>query len=183
MASLENQKFGKLTVVSYIYTKNRNKYWNCVCECGNNTIVPTASLKRKKRSTKSCGCLQRHLTRISKGRIKYSKGEACCWSLYLSYKRNSKKRNIDFKLFYDFFKKITKKKCHYCNVKPNQKHTIEGTNGSYIYNGIDRINSNIGYLELNSKPCCKDCNYAKRLMSEKEFYNWIKRVYNHIGSA
>lgn len=33
--SLLSEKFGKLTVVSYDGVKNKNSYWMCQCECGN----------------------------------------------------------------------------------------------------------------------------------------------------
>lgn len=58
---LTGQKFGRLTVTGYSHTTNRKPYWHCVCECGNTTIVYGADLK--KGHTKSCGCLQRKITR------------------------------------------------------------------------------------------------------------------------
>lgn len=46
-------------------------------------------------------------------------------------------------------------------------------------NGIDRVDSNIGYTKDNSVPCCKYCNFAKHTMSEDDFYVWVKRVYEY----
>ena len=34
---------------------------------------------------------------------------------YPEYKNNAKKRNIEFKISVEFFKKITNQPCHYCN--------------------------------------------------------------------
>lgn len=34
--------------------------WNCVCECGNTTVVSSSQLKSRK--TQSCGCLQKQRT-------------------------------------------------------------------------------------------------------------------------
>lgn len=67
--SLLGRRFGRLTVTALEpnYTKNRNTKWLCRCDCGNETIVRAASLKRS--YTKSCGCLnteQRH-TNYSRG--------------------------------------------------------------------------------------------------------------------
>lgn len=56
--SVENligQKFNRLTVISQAESKNQRRYWNCLCECGNNTIVTTSKLKNG--HTKSCGCI------------------------------------------------------------------------------------------------------------------------------
>ena len=99
-------------------------------------------------------------------------------SLYGSYKKSAKKRRLEFKITIDQFKNIILKNCTYCGIKPSQIHKKIGTNGELKYNGIDRIDSKLGYVSNNLTPCCKTCNYAKRQMSKKEFYNWIERVYN-----
>lgn len=55
MHDLTNQKFGKLTVKSMV--KNPQKMgWscNCICECGNESIIESRNLKGG--LTKSCGC-------------------------------------------------------------------------------------------------------------------------------
>lgn len=53
---LTNQKFGKLTVVSFNSHCNRRRtYWNCICECGKEVVVETAHLSSG--HTKSCGCI------------------------------------------------------------------------------------------------------------------------------
>lgn len=58
--NLIGQKFGRLTVISraedIINKSGKHIYmWNCICECGKNTVVNSSSLKRG--HTKSCGCL------------------------------------------------------------------------------------------------------------------------------
>ena len=56
--SLEQQRFGKLIVVSKVGTDKRGcLLWECLCECGNTTIVNGAKLKNG--HTRSCGCLAR----------------------------------------------------------------------------------------------------------------------------
>ena len=47
-------RYGKLLVVSFAYTKNANAYWNCQCDCGKTTIVRGNALRTG--STCSCGC-------------------------------------------------------------------------------------------------------------------------------
>ena len=51
---LTGQVFGKLTVVSPNAVKKY--YWDCLCECGNETTVAGSSLISG--GTKACGCLQ-----------------------------------------------------------------------------------------------------------------------------
>ena len=51
---LLGQKFGRLTVVSEAPKKNGRIRWNCVCDCGNRTVVMAYSLRNG--HTQSCGC-------------------------------------------------------------------------------------------------------------------------------
>lgn len=60
MAKAENlidRRYGKLIVVSRANNRGGKHAWNCICDCGNSTIVSSANLK-KSNGTKSCGCLK-----------------------------------------------------------------------------------------------------------------------------
>lgn len=47
------------------------------------------------------------------------------------------------------------------------------------HNGIDRLNSSIGYEVDNCVPCCYICNRAKAQLDDKTFLNHITKIYNH----
>jgi hypothetical protein len=51
------QRFGKLTVLAFAGVRNRNRYWVCRCDCGNETAVREHRLLHGK--TRSCACLRR----------------------------------------------------------------------------------------------------------------------------
>lgn len=51
---LTGQRFGRLTVIERANTGKPRGWWKCLCDCGNETIVQSDSLRRG--STKSCGC-------------------------------------------------------------------------------------------------------------------------------
>ena len=57
---LTGQKFGRLTVVRLSGRKASNRFWHCVCECGNRTETDGGKLKNGE--TKSCGCFRREFT-------------------------------------------------------------------------------------------------------------------------
>lgn len=62
---LTGKIFGRLTVIArtedYISPKGvRMPQWQCLCECGNTCIVTSNNLKKKK-GTRSCGCLQKEI--------------------------------------------------------------------------------------------------------------------------
>lgn len=51
---ITNQKFGKLTAIKKMPSKNGKTYWLCVCDCGKEKVVQTCHLIDGR--TKSCGC-------------------------------------------------------------------------------------------------------------------------------
>lgn len=74
---LSGERFGRLFVVKRVENNNKGyAQWLCKCDCGKETIVVTANLKRG--HTKSCGCLRKDNT----------SGEKC--SLYKHGKYNTK---------------------------------------------------------------------------------------------
>lgn len=50
-------RYGRLIAISFV----GNKRWKCLCDCGNITTVATGEMVSG--STRSCGCLQRELSR------------------------------------------------------------------------------------------------------------------------
>ena len=55
---LTGQRFGRLIIIK---SKDRSIIYECLCDCGNIKNINGHSLKRGR--TKSCGCLQRELTK------------------------------------------------------------------------------------------------------------------------
>ena len=58
----------------------------------------------------------------------------------------------------------------------------KGRNSTYIYNGIDRIDSDKGYKIGNVVSCCKQCNYAKGKQSQPNFIEWIKSCFDSLSA-
>lgn len=56
---LTNQKFARLRVIKFAHKKNRNIYWLCRCECGNEITCQSSHLLSK--SIQSCGCLRQEM--------------------------------------------------------------------------------------------------------------------------
>lgn len=82
---------------------------------------------------------------------------------YNLYKYCAKKRGIIWDLSVTIFSNYWQKNCYYCGDK------IETI-------GIDRIDSNLGYIPDNIIPCCKICNQMKSNMSLNEFYDHIIKI-------
>lgn len=168
-SDLTGMKIGRLTVLKKVNTSGRSM-WLCKCDCGNEKVVRATALKRMK--TLSCGCLI-HDT------LSLPEGEAAFNRLYENYSNNSKNRGISFELDKNSFREITKENCYYCGSKPSYIMKSKHKTGTYIYNGIDRVDNTLGYVLENVVPCCGICNKAKMAMSREDFLSWIEKVYNH----
>lgn len=88
---------------------------------------------------------------------------------YGSYKYVCKRKGIKLNLDIDEFIDFIYQKCFYCGKIPDFKHP----------NGIDRKNQNLGYDLDNCVPCCTECNYMKRKMSDKEFIEKCSQISNY----
>jgi hypothetical protein len=178
--------FNKLTIISFaVYkdrktTKSRDAFWNCNCSCGTkNVLVSNSNLISG--HVKSCGCYMiEKLKVLHKNNIKL---HAPFYSVLKEYTNGAKIRNLSFDLNETQFKKITKSNCYYCNEPPS---TIKYKNGKYefkgepyIYNGIDRVDNDKGYILENCVSCCRDCNWMKGVLNKEKFFKKIKEIYNY----
>jgi len=92
------------------------------------------------------------------------------------YKANAKRRGILFTLTDSEMRTLTSQICVYCGVEPRQVMCDKDANGPYIYNGVDRIDSSIGYILSNCTTACKFCNKAKTNMSVIDWLEWLNRI-------
>jgi hypothetical protein len=178
MKDLTGQRFGSLVAVRLAKEHNHNHtlMWVCQCECGR--VVNRASTKLRNKEIRSCGCKERERE------VRTAPGESGCKSLLASYKGAAKRRNLEFDVSYYEFKQLTKQSCYYCDAIPSSiqygSMGIRKEYGAYLYNGIDRIDNNQGYIKGNMVTCCIHCNRAKHTRTHDDFVNWISQVYNHL---
>lgn len=179
---LSNKRFGKLVVISRNGNdKHRRAKWLCQCDCGN--TITTIAQNLINGGTRSCGCY--HSMEVST-RLKgipvliLSEGQAAFNILYGRYKKSAEKRGLSFNLTKEQFRELTNKNCYYCGGTPNQVIFKRDANGVYTYNGIDRVNNEIGYEIENCVSCCKHCNIMKNSFNKDEFKNHIIKIYNHL---
>lgn len=185
---LTNLKFNKLTTLR-IGSKTKNGWkWVFKCDCGIEKEILGSLVKHG--YIRSCGCLigSNHIKATSKA-LNRPKGAAGLDILYCNLKYTAFSRNKTFELSKQDIYDIVTKNCHYCNATPYKKTTInnrkwglESTkeHGAFIHNGIDRKDSNIGYILDNCIPCCKTCNFMKSILSYKEFLNHIVSIIKHL---
>jgi len=176
---LTGKKFNRLKVIKRVYpnTKYGRVRWLCKCDCGTEKIIPANHLTNN--DIKSCGCYKREEARENPHhRLPLSVSNMR--QAILTYKMSAKRRGVKYGLTVEQFKDITQKDCFYCGSKPSNIYKNKQSNGEYIYNGIDRIDNNKGYIIDNIVPCCKSCNSAKGILTLQEFQDWVKRLYNKM---
>jgi hypothetical protein len=69
---ITGQKFNRLTVIERSHFKNKNTYWKCICECGNETIIRGRAIRNGE--TKSCGCLNKEVVSKNSKTLKLKHG-------------------------------------------------------------------------------------------------------------
>lgn len=149
----------------------------CICVCGKTVYKKGVSLRHYPNS--SCGC--------KRGKWQYlGENKSLRNSLYLAYKTNAVKRKVKFLLSREEVFTFFKLPCFYCGITNSNSIKTRRRKGRkelkdrleiYQYNGIDRLDSNIGYELSNCVACCKKCNIAKSNYSLEEFKEWVKSVY------
>jgi hypothetical protein len=173
------QKYGKLTVQEQV-DRNPSGHirWLCNCECGGTAIVTSCNLRNG--HTQSCGCLRKQRGRenfaLGSQANRLPSGIAAKNALYARYRNGAQNRQLQWDLTKKDFEQLTQGNCFYCNREPEQENNVQSNTGSYIYNGIDRVNNSKGYTTGNCVSCCKQCNIAKGTLSLEEFLEWINKV-------
>lgn len=95
------------------------------------------------------------------------------------YKRNAESRGLEFCLTEDEFRQLTSEPCYYCGEPPSKIKRSNASRGSYIHNGIDRVDNGKGYTMSNCVACCEICNKSKMTQTKEEFLAWVAKVYKH----
>jgi len=181
---------GKVEIVDFDKVEEGNGrniyYYKYKCICGNIESAPKYSLlqSKKSRNTYCCSkCRKNKLSEWAKtAKVKYNDPvEGKCSILFSNYRTKCKRKKWEFELTFEQFKQLVTSNCHYCNLEPNKcrmdrSKSRQGISRIY-FNGIDRLNSLLGYSIMNVVPCCEDCNKAKRNLSYQQFLNLIKRIY------
>jgi hypothetical protein len=160
----------------------RRPQWICKCTCGNTRIVQQNWLKRfdccvecankrtLRQNTERVLSLNTNLDSIR------APGEVGLRIVFGKYQAHAHKKNREFKLTLEQFKNITSSNCYYCGSVPSKTQTVGKKlktimRSEYNYNGIDRVNNQVGYTIDNCVPCCSTCNFMKRDFRVNEFLN------------
>lgn len=178
---LVGERFGSLVVLSRGEDrlcvlsngeKAVRKVWMCECDCGVQREFNQSDILRiLSKNIMGCGykCPYRIVARQEK-RISGLDG------VYNEYKKNANKRGYTWHLSKDDFLEITQKACFYCGSSPSKQKR------EFVYNGIDRVDNEVGYVENNCVPCCWSCNRMKGELGFQLFKDAVSSIYNFLST-
>jgi hypothetical protein len=173
-----DNKFGRLTVLKEAQRRiergRKRRYFLVQCSCGIEFEVKGCSITSG--NTTSCGCYAKE--RRLAARLLPDRELVALTHLFEERKRGAIKRGHSWNLTFEQFKKLVQSPCYYTKRPPSQVWKSSGKSFC-IVNGIDRKDNSIGYEIDNCVSCCKDVNYAKRMLSEQNFLTLVKEVYDH----
>jgi len=186
---ITGQRFGKLQVISFSHYEkkgnNKGRYakWHVKCDCGTEKVMfGTVLTKPSARTPKSCGCLR---SEAMTGRtiLRMPDNHAEKTVVMTAYKKRAAKKGIPFRMARETFVELIQQDCHYCGSPPSnsqQHNKYQGRYEPFLYNGLDRIDSNKGYTKNNVVPCCKRCNQAKNDLTVQDFLDHVQRICTHM---
>lgn len=172
------EKYGRYTLIEFSHSSaNHQAYWKAKCVCGTIKTVRLARLKSGE--TISCGCYGREQISKSNTARRMPLLERKKNMLFSYFKAEADKRSLIFEFDRDECYEMSQKECFYCGVGPSNEKMmyLKSDRSKFKYNGLDRVDNSLGYWPDNVVTCCENCNKAKRMMSQDEFFDLIKKIY------
>lgn len=173
--NLTGMRFGRWLVGKRApNTPKEGSRWYVRCDCGNEKIVSGGSLQQG--ASQSCGCLNKERTSESR-RLKT--GNAARNRVLKIYKDDANARHFSWNISDSQFDPLVLSPCHYCGRSPGR--IVTWGRGVFVCNGIDRLDSRVGYEENNVVPCCEICNRMKGTLTLEKFLERIKEIHTRHG--
>lgn len=180
---ITGHQLGPLVVLKDAGTQKQGKHsevlWLCLCTlCGSEKLFPKCELQKfKKGKRKSCGCREHAHYRSPEESKAHDKFRSRLRNRKASYRyactrSRARRTGMEFSIALAEYKKLLEQPCHYCGGPLPE-----------VGAGLDRIDSKVGYIPTNVRPCCWPCNTGKNKMPEKAFREWVVKVYNNWANV
>lgn len=180
LIDLTGKRFRYLVVISRVESQRTERtlitQWLCRCDCGREHKVTGSNLKSGKVQT--CHHALCPYARAVSNHA--GEGVSARRHVFSMYKGRSEHRGLVFTLTRDEFFALIIQDCYYCGTNPSNTSRQEPGSGVFLYNGVDRLDSKLGYVTDNVRPCCWTCNQMKRTLTEMEFKEHINKIHAHM---
>jgi hypothetical protein len=158
---LSGKKIGKLTVIEPVVSKNTRsaRTWKCQCDCGNFCEVDSDKIKRRKK----IGCY------------------TCGWwngiprNVWASFRYSTRGHEINVSDKY--VQQLFDRQNGRCALTGRELYFARGEYEKHLTTAsLDRIDSDIGYVEGNLQWVHKDVNFMKHCFSQEYFIQTCKEI-------
>lgn len=169
-------RFGSLVVLRVNRgAKNKHNTADCKCDCGEEGSHRLTRL-RNGLSTQchKCGAKSSWANRARSNSDDMASGR-----FFSGYVDNAKRRGLSFELSKEDCIALFTSPCSYCGIEPAKVRKARNREDGAAFNGIDRVDSSLGYIPSNCVSCCSECNLSKRDMSRDEFIAMAIRIARH----
>lgn len=151
-------------------THARLMQWECQCSCGSPAKYIVGSKVIKER-VRSCGCLIREENLKLMDSLPYWKN-----AVFSQVSRSSNSKDRAFTISKDEVWSLSQKPCYYCGCAPSNLMKRSARRPAFMWHGLDRMDSSIGYIQGNVVPACWPCNRAKGNLSTSQFISNANRI-------
>ena len=86
---------------------------------------------------------------------------------YKICRRSARTKKLEFTYSEEEFKTLVEMPCYYCDTMDEKG-----------FNGIDRMNQSVGYIQSNGVSCCAMCNWLKGSLDSATFIKRTKHIYS-----
>lgn len=177
--NIKDERFGTLVVIENTNCKDKwgKVLWRCLCDCGNIVIKTKSDLIHK---MKSCGCQRSNS--ISKSQWNgYGEISKTYWSSVI---KGAVSRKIGFNISIEYGWELflkQEKKCALSGIELQFSRNRKKRRVAYESQtaSLDRIDSNVGYLENNIQWVHKTVNICKNTLSNSEFIELCSKVVSY----
>lgn len=165
-------RFGKLVVRDIILNSKRNRLVEC--DCG--VIFAGYSYNLANGTTTRCSaCAIKD--RVGKPNLanRIDPLQRTINDQWNVFRKHARKHGDDF-ISKEYWFALTQLSCVYCKSQPSNVRKAVAHATDFWYNGIDRIDSSIGYVVGNVQTACWTCNRMKGNMSHEDFLTHIRKI-------
>lgn len=91
---------------------------------------------------------------------------------YKIYQRTARLKKLKFEFSEEEFKTLVVNPCYYCSIIDEKG-----------FNGIDRMNQSVGYIQSNGVSCCAMCNWLKGSLDSATFIKRIRHIHSFYNGT
>jgi len=183
--NLIGKTFGYLKVLKMAQTEKSGKLhqWRAICECTNcgNLWFDVNPQSLLRGSTTSCGCSKdRYIKTTGKLNSQYTGYEELNGKYWGIIKKRAEKRGYTIGITIEYAWNLYVKQNHKCALSGLPiKFAISNKKSSETTASLDRINSNIGYVEGNVQWVHKHVNIMKNIFDQNYFISLCELIYKN----